>query len=307
MSKKIIFFGNERFATGVTSKLLIIKALIKLNYEISSVVLSQKPLKENQRNPEIVAFAKENAIPIIYYQDNTALYQQLSKQITEFGILASYGRLIPNQILDLFKGGIINIHPSLLPSHRGPIPLESAILNGDKETGISIIKLTGKLDAGPIYCRQKIALNKTTSKQELANILDKLGSDLVLKFFDDITSKKLLPKPQSTAHVTYDKPLVKSDSWLDPLKKTAQQLERQIRAYEFWPKSILKINDLSLIILKAHSIKGNAQPGTIYLKSNIFGIYALEGILIIDVLIPPGRNKMSSLAFLAGYKSKLLH
>ena len=303
MSKKIIFFGNERFATGTRSSLLIINSLINLNYDIVSLVLSQKELKNNR--PEIIDFAKNHNIKIIYFKDNESLYKQLSKLKTKFAILASYGRIIPPKILDLFIGGVINIHPSLLPKHRGPTPLESVILEGQKETGISIIKLVPKMDSGPIYSQQTVAISSDIHKQELADILDQEAAKVLIKVIDDITLGKLNPSPQDDKSASYDKMISKKDSILDPKNYSAIQLERQIRAYEIWPRSILKINDLDLIILKARVLKESFKAGSIYIKDKSFGVGTLDGILIIDELIPLGKSRMSSSAFLAGYKDRL--
>ena len=304
MSKKIIFFGNERFATGTTSRLLIIKSLINSGYEITRIVLSQKDINKN--TPEIIDFAKSNNIKIIYFKDNDSLYNQLSEIKTEFGVLASYGRIIPSRILDLFKGGIINIHPSLLPKHRGPTPLESVIINGENKTGISIIKLVPEMDSGPIYIQESIVISKDITKQTLADLLDEKASQLLGSVIDDITSYKLSPLAQKAQDVSYDKMISKNDSFLDPLTHKANQLERQIRAHQIWPRSILKINNLEIIVLKAHVQKGNLSAGSLFIKDKSFGIGTLEGILIIDELLPLGKKAMSSSAFLAGYKDKLL-
>lgn len=302
MSKKIIFFGNERFATGTTSKLLIIKALVNLGYDIEYIVLSQKDINKNK--PEIIDFAINHHIKIIYFENNESLYDQLSKSKTEFAVLASFGRIIPAKILDLFSGGIINIHPSLLPLHRGPTPLESVILEGQTKTGISIIKLVLKMDSGPIYAQEPILIKPNIHKQELADMLDQKASELLSQIIDDVTAYKLDPIPQSDNNATYDKMIFKKDSLLNPLTHSAIQLERQIRAHEIWPRSLLKINGIDLIVLKAHVLEGKIKPGSIYLKNRTFGVGTIDGLLIIDELLPLGKNKMSSKAFLAGYKDK---
>ncbi len=304
MSKKIIFFGNERFATGTTSKLLIIKALVNLGYDIEYIILSQKDINKNK--PEIVDFAINHNIKIIYFENNESLYSQLLNLKTEFAVLASFGRIIPAKILDLFSGGIINIHPSLLPLHRGPTPLESVILEGQNKTGISIIKLVLKMDSGPIYAQESIAIKPNVRKQELANTLDQKASELLSKIIDDITTYKLDPVPQTDNDATYDKMITKKDSMLNPLSHTAIQLERQIRAHETWPRSLLKIKGFDLIVLKAHVLEDKIEPGSIYINGETFGVGTLDGILVIDELLPMGKNKMSSRAFLAGYKNKLL-
>src|SRR5690606_15931966 len=126
------------------------------------------------------------------------------------GVLSSYGKIIPQAIIDLFKPGIINIHPSLLPKYRGPSPIESAIANGDTETGVSIMLLTAEMDAGPIYVQQSYPLDGTETQPELYERLAVFGSQLLVETLPRILDGSLVAEPQ-TGTASYSKLLTKAD------------------------------------------------------------------------------------------------
>src|SRR5690606_11212699 len=114
------------------------------------------------------------------------------KKIPEVaGVLVSYGKIIPQDILELFKPGIINVHPSLLPKYRGPSPIESAILHGDTKTGVSIIKLSEEMDAGPIYCQQEMSLTGVETKPQLYKDLSLVGAELLINNLTAILEGKI--------------------------------------------------------------------------------------------------------------------
>src|SRR5581483_9225315 len=130
---------------------------------------------------------------------------------TEAAVLVAFGRIIPQPIIDLFPKGIINIHPSLLPKLRGPTPIETAILDGLTETGVSLMRLEAKMDAGPLYSQQKISLNGDETKLELATKLNKVGAELLINSLPAILDGSLIPKPQNNSKATYTKLITKDD------------------------------------------------------------------------------------------------
>ncbi|MGC1176964.1 MAG: methionyl-tRNA formyltransferase, partial [Candidatus Saccharimonadales bacterium] len=149
-SKKIVFFGNERLATGVTTEVWTLRQLLEEGYVIAAVVVAQKNTgpSRSARPLEIVALAEKHHIPVLSPEKPADIAEKLQAFGADIGVLVAYGKIVPQSVIDIFPAGIVNIHPSLLPKHRGPTPIESAILNGDEETGVSLMKLTAQMDTG---------------------------------------------------------------------------------------------------------------------------------------------------------------
>lgn len=303
-SKPILFFGNERLATGVTTAAPTLRGLIEEGYDVAAVVIAQNPHDKSRsaRQLEIAEMAAAHKIPVIRPHDLLESKHELAKYKAEAAILIAYGKLIPQEIIDLFPKGIINIHPSLLPLHRGSTPLESVILEGAVETGVSLMKLVAAMDAGPIYAQRKISLGGNETKQELADKLSTIGSKMVLKHLPAILDGSLEAESQDEAAATEDSQITKADSQLD-WNKPAVQLEREIRAFAGWPRSRSNIGWTKVIITKAHVSEGSGKIGNLYIQNKQLGVYTSDGILIIETLIPLGKKEMSAEAFLAGYKT----
>lgn len=303
MKETLLFFGNERLATGVTSPVLVLQALLKAGYNIPAVAVAQasKGKSRQTRALEIEAVAEAQGIPVIA----PAQLKEATVQLKDFGaeaaVLVAYGTLVPPEIIDLFPKGIINIHPSLLPKHRGPTPLESAILHGDKETGVSLMQLGAKMDAGPVYAQETVLLRGNETKQQLADQLLALGANMLIQYLPDILGGKLKPTAQDDQQATYDEKISKADGELD-WEKPAAALTREVRAYTGWPKSRATLAGQTMVITRAHAVEGSGVPGVLWFAPGQFGVFTKEGILVIDALIPAGRKEMTAADFLLGYK-----
>jgi methionyl-tRNA formyltransferase len=306
-SKRILFFGNERLATGVTTNLPILKALVSNGYNIAAIVVPGKSSATNpsrQSRPlEVVQFAKDNNITLIELGDSQSAVSQLADFKSELAVLGAFGKLVPEIIINLFPKGIINIHPSLLPRHRGPIPIEATILGGESETGVSLMRLTKAMDAGPLYDQVTISLSGHESKQALTDSLGILGAKRLTAMLPDIISGTITPVPQASTFVSYDQRLKSSDGQLDFLKP-AIKLEREIRAFLGWPRSRTAINKLPVVITGTHVIKNQHPPyppGHFYINGRLLAVATTKDTLIIDRLIPTGSKEMSGSDFLAGH------
>ena len=225
------------------------------------------------------------------------------------GVLAAYGKIVPQHIIDLFPNGIVNIHPSLLPKHRGPTPIESVILSGETSTGVSLMKLTGQLDAGPLLAQRAITLSPGKSKQDLADSLIQLGAEMLIEKLPELIKGVATVTPQNDSDATYDRLIEKNDGTID-WRKSAIQLEREVRAYLDWPKTRCEISGKKFIITAARATGAqpnqNHEPGTpIKLSRYSLGIQTSRGILEIERLKPEGKPEMTAQAFLAGYGVKL--
>lgn len=302
MSNKIVFFGNERLGTGLGTNVPVLQSLIAEGYEITAVVVAQNENGKSRKSRvlEIVQVAEANNIPVLSPANLLDISSQLKSYGAKAGVLIAYGKMIPKSIIQLFPRGIINIHPSLLPQHRGPIPIEGVILKGEKETGVSLMQLVDKMDSGPIYAQKKLALKGDEYKGELASKLISLGAEMLVENLPNILNGTLEAVKQNDVLATYDNLIEKKDGELD-FKKSAEELTREVRAYEGWPRSQATIGTARITVTKAHVANVDGTPGTLYLDENNLGIHCQTGTLIIDRLIPDGKKEMSAKDFLLGY------
>lgn len=302
-SKTIIFFGNERLATGVRTTAPALRALIGHGYGVAAIVVAQAGTgKSRQARPlEIAEVAKQHKIPLLSPVDLVAARDELAAYGAEAAVLVAYGKIVPPEVLSIFPGGIINIHPSLLPLHRGSTPLESVILNGAHETGVSLMKLSEKMDTGPVYAQETLPLSGKETKQALADRLSALGTDMLLQDFPAILDGSLDPTSQNEAEASLDPHISKTDGVID-WSKPASRLEREVRAYAGWPRSRTKLGDTDVIITAATAAKGSGTPGSLRIAGKQLGVYCGQDVLLITSLIPAGKREMPSEAFLAGYK-----
>ena len=264
MSTKFIFFGNGPLAEATLSQLLTAK-----NLELVFHAKTKEDLVEvarlKQDNPEIK------------------------------GILASFGVLIKSDLLELFEPeGILNLHPSLLPLYRGASPIESAILNGDQDFSVSIMKLVKAMDAGPIYYQTTLKASEFSSnlpeKSEIYQKLAIIGANWLIEHLDS------LPKPtlQDDEKATFTTKFDKTDSNLSLSEMSATEALNRIRAFQGFPKSKLQIHGLECIILKAHvETEKSINPLAFPCQDGNF--------LVIDQLQPASKRPMDAKSFINGY------
>lgn len=220
-----------------------------------------------------------------------------------FGILASFGVLIKSDFLQLFEPeGILNLHPSLLPQYRGPSPIESAILAGDKNFSYSIMKLVKKMDAGPVY-HQATLKNLPLDKLEIYHALATAGATWIVEHLSEI--RKLTPEPQNETAVSFTQKLDKTMSYLQADKHSATEIYRQIIAYQGFPKPKYQFFGKTCIILKAHLVDATAivcDPSIIdSLASPLMIKCADRNFVAVDELQPEGKKPMTAKAFINGY------
>lgn len=303
--RPLVFFGNERIATGVSTDIPVLRGLIDAGYTIAAVVANHETAKSrNARDLEVAVVAREHNIPVLLPDRPKDILEQLQSFEAVAGVLIAYGRIVPQSVIDIFPRGIINIHPSLLPKHRGPTPLESVILDGSELTGVSIMELAKEMDAGPVYAQAEYELTGTETKQELAEKLTEIGSAMLLDVLPGILSGDIVAMPQEHSAATYDRLIGKDDGILD-FTKPAGQLERELRAYAEWPKSRTTLAGKEVVVTKAHVVIGTEPAGRPFIEQKQLCVGTGEGILVIDTLKPAGKAEMPAQAFLAGYAKDL--
>lgn len=291
-SKTIIFFGTEEFS------LAALTGLIEAGYDIAAVVTkpdSKKGRGHHLTPPSVKVLANRHNIPVWQPTKLSEITENIKALGEITGVLVSYGKIIPQSTIDLFTPGIINVHPSLLPKYRGPSPIESAIKNGDKTTGVSIMQLSAAMDAGPVYVAKQYALNGAETQPELYTALAKTGTELLLETLPQIIDGSLQPTPQNEEAATYCKLLQKTDANLNLAEHTAVESERLVRAHFSFPKSKLAFRDHTIIVTKAHVSDIKKTPLDFVCRDGAF--------LSVDELIAPSGRRMSAEAFLRGYSA----
>jgi len=226
----IIFFGNTKFS-------YIGASIIHKKIGIALIVtLPDRPDKRGRltANP-MKTFAQENKIPVTTVEqlDNQTI-QHIASLKPDFLIVEDYGLILPHALLTLPKYACLNIHHSLLPKHRGPSPAPFAILEGETTTGVTVIKMTNKVDAGAILAQKEYTMNPDETTESLLTTLNQLGGKIILPVIENYAQMK--PQPQEPNKATYTKMMKKDDGHIDlnhpPEKK---KLNRMIRAYYPWP------------------------------------------------------------------------
>ncbi len=291
ISPTIIFFGTEDFS------LESLHRLIDAGYSIAAVVTkpdSKRGRGQIMTSPAVKELALKNDIPVWQPDSLSSIIDKVKILNSKpLGVLVSYGKIIPQSIIDLFDPGVINIHPSLLPNWRGPSPIESAIKSGDKKTGVTIMQLSKEMDAGPIYKQIAQPLHGNETRVELYEKLAKVGADLLIDVLPSILDGSLKATPQDDKKASYCPMLTKDDAYLNLQALDAHEAERTIRAHMGFPRSKLIINASTVIIKRAHASSSGTEPLSIKCRGGLF--------LTIDELIAPSGRAMTGQDFLNGY------
>lgn len=304
---KLIFMGTPEFAVPVLEK------LIQSEYKPVAVFCApDKPVGRKQilTPPSTKVLAQENNIPVFQPANSHELADTLKSLSCDIVITAAYGLIFPKEVLDAPRYGCLNIHPSLLPKYRGASPIQSAILNGDNETGVTIYKMDVEVDHGSIIIQKKLedSLGQLITP-ELSQKLSKLSAELLLETLPDWLASKITPTSQDDSLASHTKIIKKEDGQID-WQKSAKEIEQKIRAYTPWPGAHTRITNnesgimgLKIISADAQENESDQQPGKIFLdKNNQLSIQASQGYLIIKKMQLEGGKTLSASDFLRGHK-----
>jgi len=303
-TKKLIFFGTSDFSVPA------LKALATAGYEISLVVTTpDEPVGRKQllTPPPIKTMADSLGLRAIQpksLKKDLTIVDSLSALSPDFAVVASYGKIIPQAIIDLFPQGMINIHPSLLPKYRGPSPIQSVLLNGEKETGVCIIQLDAEVDHGAIIARQELGIMNNESCIELSERLAKVGADLLIKALPGYLSGDTKPQEQDHTQATFTKKFTSEDGKID-WQKSAEEINNQIRALNPEPGTFCLLNDEVLKIIRAIGTSeptGESPVGSLVQQDKKLLAVTGNGILEILELQPAGKKPMSAQDFTNGYR-----
>lgn len=242
---KIVFFGTPHFVIPILGAL-------QKNIDLVGVVttpdaplgrkkiLTPTPVKLTYQN--YLQRTKKTGLIIDSQQFNNKTIKQLSDVRPDLFVVAAYGHLVPESVLNIPKHGALNIHPSLLPKYRGPSPIQTAILNGETTSGITIIKMDEKLDHGPIVAQKEIPVSDNDTFETLHVKMFAEAANMLPGVIDDFVSGKQKSQPQDEADATYCEHITKQDGYFDIENSPGKEkLDRMIRAYYPWPTAWTRI------------------------------------------------------------------
>lgn len=279
------------------------------NYQVVGVVTQPDRASGRGRElkaPPVKLLAQELNIPVIQPQKlrEPEAMQQLAEWDPDLIVVAAFGQILRKDVLDLPKYGCINVHASLLPRWRGAAPINAAVLAGDEETGVTIMKMDVGLDTGPMLAMKRIRIKPDDTAGSLFEALSTLGADLLIETLPVYMEGKLTPQPQPDEGTTYAPMLKKEDGLLD-FTQPAVDLARRVRAMNPWPGAWFEWNGAPLKIHKAHVGQGKAEAGKKLIEQNQPAVGTGSGVLILDEVQPPSKKPMNGKSFLAGARNWL--
>jgi methionyl-tRNA formyltransferase len=307
MDTRIVFMGSPDFA------LPILNALAK-NFNVVGVVT--KPDKRSGRGqkttpPPVKKLALDLEIEIIQPKSlkSDVFQQKLIEWNPDLIVVAAFGKILPNSILDHPPHGCINIHTSLLPRWRGAAPINAAILNGDEYSGVTIMKMAQGLDTGDIISQRSIPIPDNETAGSLFDKLSSIGAKLLIDTIPNYICGRILPRPQNEELSTYAPMLKKEDGLIDP-ERSAIEIERQIRAFNPWPGSTFPYDGKNLKIHEVSTSNEHTHPtGTRFIHYKKPAIQTSDGIIILENVQKAGKKAISGEDFLRGardWESKIL-
>lgn len=230
----VIFFGTPDFVLPIP------QALLEAGFNLMAVVTNpDRPVGRKQilTPSPVKKWAQDHQIPTLTPEKLDANHQSpITNYRPDLGVLAAYGKIIPQNLIDLFPLGILVVHPSLLPRYRGASPVQAAILSGDKETGVSIIKMDEKMDHGPIVSQFKEEIKPNDTAEALYRRLFQKTAEVLVTILPAYTEGRLTPRKQDHSKATFCKLLKKEDGFIDlENPPSPETFKRMIRAYHPWP------------------------------------------------------------------------
>lgn len=264
---RVVFFGTPKIGATVLEK------LVKNDLTPVAVVTREdKPAGRGRKtNPSPVKLiAQKYKIPILQpkkLKENQEFFEELKNLKPDLGVVAAYGRIIPREVLDIPKHGILNVHPSLLPKYRGASPIQSAILAGEAETGVTIILLDEDLDHGPKIAQERLLIDDKDTYESLADKLAGLGAKLLLKTITGYISGKIKPKKQDHSKATATTMFKKEDGYIDPENlPNSEKFQLMVRAFYPWPGVWTKFDGKIVKFLPGNLIQPEGKPAMAILE-----------------------------------------
>lgn len=302
---KIVFMGTPDFAVGA------LEALIQAGHEIVCVVTQPDKRKGRGKEvqfPPVKECAAAHHIPVfqpVKIKTPEAV-ETLKGYEADIYVVAAFGQILSQEILDMPKYGCVNIHASLLPKYRGAAPIQWAIINGETQTGVTIMQMNAGLDTGDMLCQTVVPIAKKETGESLHDKLSEAGAKLIVEALSQIEQGSLKPRKQDDAQSTYAGMLQKSLGRID-WTKDAAAIERLIRGLNSWPSAYTSFRGKTLKIWEAEVIGENqsakASPGTVIdVSKEAIVVQTGKDALCLQQVQLEGKKRMAVKDFLLGYR-----
>jgi methionyl-tRNA formyltransferase len=297
MLARVVFMGSPEFSLATLRTLGV-------SYQVAGVVTQpDRPAGRGKQltSPPVKVLALELGLPVIQPRRlrKPEAMDQLRAWAPDLIVVAAFGQILRPEVLDLPPHGCINVHASLLPRWRGASPIQAAILHGDTETGVTIMRMDPGLDTGPILSQRAIPIAAEDTAASLSEKLAPLGADLLMDMLPKYLSGELKPTPQPEEGVTTVSTLEKNDGLLEP-NLVAEVLARKVRAFNPWPGAFIMWKGQPLKIHRAHVASGFSSPGGHSVSDGLPALGTAFRLLVLDEVQPAGKKTMSGAEFLRG-------
>ena len=306
-SLRLVFFGTPAFAVPS------LRRLVEAGYPVAAAVT--QPDRPSGRGRRLEPGAVKEAaaalgLPVLQPERlrDEAFLQQLSGLGADLGVVAAYGRILPAAVLQSPRLGLINVHASLLPRWRGASPIHRAVMAGDPETGVSIMRIVQALDAGPVFDAARRAIGPDETSEEVEQDLATLGAGVLLRVVEGIERGDARETPQDESLITYAPPLKKDEGQID-WTRPAGAIHNQVRGLHPWPHAFTALAGQRLIVLRTALPEATpapgAAPGTLLsLDGNALSVATGEGALRLLRVQAEGRRALTGREFAAGARLK---
>jgi methionyl-tRNA formyltransferase len=297
---RTVFLGSGAFAVPIATALARHSSVTL----VGVVTAPMRGTPDPDSDVPVAAWALRSRIPMLRPARlrEPAAVEQVLRADPELLVLADYGQIVPASLLTVPRHAALNIHPSLLPRHRGASPIQAAILDGDHETGVTIIRMDAGLDTGPVVAQARYATDGTETAPELEARLALLAADLLNATLEPYLAGAIVPQPQPAEGMTMTHPLRREDGRLDPVRGI-EYLDRQVRAYLPWPGTFFETDMGRIIVWDARPLGGGAtrRAGTLMrLPANRVALAASDGLLELVEVQPAGGRRMTGAELLRG-------
>lgn len=299
---RVVFMGSASFS------LPALRVLLEEGYEVAAVVTApDRPAGRSRqvRPGPVKTFALEKGLSL--WQPETLrtpeAWERLRVLAPQVIVVAAYGEILRPEVLALPPYGCLNLHPSLLPRWRGPSPVAATILAGDRETGVTLIRMDAGMDSGPILAQEVLPLSGQERQGELSARLAEMGAELLRRTLPAWLAGEIVPQPQEENRATYCRPLRKEDGRID-WTKPATYIERMVRAYDPWPGTYTFFRDRRLHIWRAtvRPETFHGPPGTVHLDGRRLLVATGEGSLSLEEVQWEGKRRLPIREFLLGQR-----
>ena len=302
---RILFMGTPDFA------LPTLRALCESRHEVVGVVTkidTPKGRGHHMTPPPIKVYALEQNIPV--YQPNTLKGEEFAATLAELDpemiVVVAYGKILPQNVLDYPKYGCVNVHGSLLPEYRGAAPMQRAIIDGKKETGITTMLMAAGLDTGDMLLKAEIEIDENDNFENIHDKLADCGAKLLIETVEKLEKGEITPEVQDESLSTYAAKIEKSDCLLD-FSKDATTLHNLIRGLSPIPLSFTHTPDGKLLKIVASRIVDaektvKSLPGTVLSVGEDIKVACGRGIISFLTVVPEGKGRMSAADFVRGRK-----